>query len=425
MLGSSLALFTCIAVAAAARSLIVKASGPEVVWDVSHFDVSTRIINTGDETLRLLNDPRTPLSPFATNSFVVTNSNGLYPSFNGARVQYLPHIVARRSGEGSLFTVLAPGEFVDVLHEGRSSTFTTRVPNSCHCCNSVGRYYNFTSSGPGSYTFIPVNIFNVLEDDGSVGVIAAEIIPATARISGKLFSDEGLGTNSLGGVVLVKKRAIQFGKRINFMSCDAAWERADLNTAASDSDTACLNAVTYLHNNPRGSDLETTWFGTFDQTRHQKILNTLQVRQARCYPAVKSLEQGSDLSGRSQSLVGAFTGWTYDCSCSNSQIYAYVVPTEYGTVYLCAGFWPLGSTGDVTPAGCVVFRLITSRFSPDFIPSPSSTLIRMGTHFRQVGNTGDSAFGEQDCKKLARDSPDGAVSNGDNYALFAAAVGGA
>ena len=122
MIGSFLALLTCVAAAAATRSLTVKVSAPDVVWNVDHFYVLTTIVNTGDETLRLLNDPRTPLSPVATNTFVVTNSDGMYPTFNGVKVQYLPHVMARRSGGRPLFTLLDPGESVNVPHEGMLST---------------------------------------------------------------------------------------------------------------------------------------------------------------------------------------------------------------------------------------------------------------------------------------------------------------
>ena len=120
MIGSFLVLLAYILAATATRSVNVKVSALEAVSNVDDFDVSTTITNTGDETLKLLKDPRTPLSSFATNTFVVTNSEGAYPSFSGIKVRYVPEVIAR-SGEDSLFAVLAPGESVDVSHEGTDS----------------------------------------------------------------------------------------------------------------------------------------------------------------------------------------------------------------------------------------------------------------------------------------------------------------
>ena len=70
--------------------------------------VAATVINTGDETIKLLNDPRGVLSSFPENSFTITNANGSCPLFNGAKVN-------RPSGhlaQGQLCTIslaLVPG----------------------------------------------------------------------------------------------------------------------------------------------------------------------------------------------------------------------------------------------------------------------------------------------------------------------------
>jgi len=122
MIGSSLILLAYVLAAAATRSVNVRVSAPEVVSDVDDFDVLTTITNTGDETLKLLKDPRSPLSSIATNTFVVTNSDGAYPAFSGIKVRYVPEAVAKSRGDSS-FKVLAPGESVDVPHEGTDLTW--------------------------------------------------------------------------------------------------------------------------------------------------------------------------------------------------------------------------------------------------------------------------------------------------------------
>ena len=72
--------------AAAAPGLSLKISGPLRVNDVDSFSVVTTIVNTGNETLKLFNDPRGTLSSFYANSFAITSDTGASPTFVGAKV---------------------------------------------------------------------------------------------------------------------------------------------------------------------------------------------------------------------------------------------------------------------------------------------------------------------------------------------------
>ena len=68
-------------------SLAVRTSTPNVNVDgLENLKVTATVINTGNETLKLLNDPRSVLNPFPGNSFNITDSSGSHPSFNGALV---------------------------------------------------------------------------------------------------------------------------------------------------------------------------------------------------------------------------------------------------------------------------------------------------------------------------------------------------
>ena len=68
-------------------SLAVKTSTPIVNVDgLENLKVTATVINTGNETLKLLNDPRNVLNPFPGNSFNITDATGSHPSFNGALV---------------------------------------------------------------------------------------------------------------------------------------------------------------------------------------------------------------------------------------------------------------------------------------------------------------------------------------------------
>ena len=119
-------------------SLSIKTSTLDLDIDgVGNLKVTTTIVNTGGETLKLLNDPRGVLDPFPENSFTFANPSGPLPSFKGARVNRTSgHVVdlranvlglrsqasynstlAASSDDPSLFTVLSPGGSVNVTHD--------------------------------------------------------------------------------------------------------------------------------------------------------------------------------------------------------------------------------------------------------------------------------------------------------------------
>ena len=53
---------------------------------LENFKVTATIANTGDGTLKLLNDPRGVLNPFPEDSFTITDPSGSRPSFTGDSV---------------------------------------------------------------------------------------------------------------------------------------------------------------------------------------------------------------------------------------------------------------------------------------------------------------------------------------------------
>jgi peptidyl-Lys metalloendopeptidase len=79
--------------------------------------VSATLSNTGDENIKLLNDPRTLLSTLPTNAFgIVHEDSGASPSFVGAAVKYVPEVAVKIGGAGA-FTTLAPGASVTIVHD--------------------------------------------------------------------------------------------------------------------------------------------------------------------------------------------------------------------------------------------------------------------------------------------------------------------
>ncbi|KAG9099590.1 hypothetical protein FRC07_010513 [Ceratobasidium sp. 392] len=91
----------------------------------------------------------------------------------------------------------------------------------------------------------------------------------------------------------------------------------------------------------------------------------------------------------------------YDCSCpdppSDEEIYAYVIPEETGTIYLCSMFWGAANMG------------------PDSKPG---TIVHENSHFTAYGDTMDYEYGQESCTKLAEENPDQAVMNADNHEYF-------
>ena len=76
--------------ASTTRGLVVKLSTPNVDVNLrwGSLEVTTTVINTGDETLKLLKTPRGVLDTFPTDTFTITNQAGASPLFTGAMVDH-------------------------------------------------------------------------------------------------------------------------------------------------------------------------------------------------------------------------------------------------------------------------------------------------------------------------------------------------
>ncbi|KAK0482146.1 lysine-specific metallo-endopeptidase-domain-containing protein [Armillaria luteobubalina] len=86
------------------------------------------------------------------------------------------------------------------------------------------------------------------------------------------------------------------------------------------------------------------------------------------------------------------------CTCTESDVYAYVYPFEFGTIYLCGVFWQTTTTGTDSRGG---------------------TLIHESSHFTIIGSTQDYVYGQSSAKSLASSNPSEAIDNADNHEYFA------
>ena len=109
----------------AAPGLSLKVTGPNAVDGVQNLKVVATLTNPGDETLRILNDPRTVLDTLPTSTFTITNNDGASPGFIGVQVKY-SLTQAATSTDPSAVTVIAPGASVSFTHDRKCSS-------SCIC----------------------------------------------------------------------------------------------------------------------------------------------------------------------------------------------------------------------------------------------------------------------------------------------------
>ncbi|KAI0639830.1 peptidyl-Lys metalloendopeptidase [Trametes polyzona] len=280
----------------AERGLSLKVSGPEAVDGVDNLKVTTTIVNTGDETLKLLNDPRGPLHTLPANSFDITTDSGESPSFIGVKVKYVPGKAAQ-SNNADAFTVLAPGESVSITHD-------------------LSAAYNFTLPGEGKYTVEPSNLFHFVDPEtNEVREIRAETETHVAALKGKLA---------------VTRPTPTITKRATYNGCSSS-QQSSLASAAPAAQSYAANARSYLASHTAASPRYTTWFGSYTSSRHNTVLSHF-----------------TNLNGND------YSSYTYDCRCTEANTYAYVHPDDFGHVYLCGAFWSAPLTGTDSKAGTLV-----------------------------------------------------------------------
>ncbi|KAF4621981.1 hypothetical protein D9613_009067 [Agrocybe pediades] len=321
----------------ATPSLLVKTAGPDAVNSVGDLRVVTMLTNTGNETLRLFNHPHTVLSRLPTDNFVISHKlSGARPAFTGVLVIYRPKASDNEKG----YTVLAAGQTISVEH-------------------NLGQTYDFTNSGEGEYDISPRDVFYALNADSSISCFKAQTSSHTAKVSGAL--------------AVSPSRAMKF-KRTTFNACNAE-QRAVIQNAIQHATALVDNAVAHLQALFLPSPRYTTWFGAWDATRKALVTDHfLQIQ------------------------TNNFEGFSYDCTCTDPDIWAYIDPDEFGKIYLGGEFWNSPVVGTNSQAG---------------------TIIHEASHFAVNGATRDFKYDPDDCRELAIDFPNKAVMNADSHQFFA------
>ncbi|KDQ08524.1 hypothetical protein BOTBODRAFT_138789 [Botryobasidium botryosum FD-172 SS1] len=304
MLACALALSLQLAsLIAAAPSLSITVSSPEVIVNgVNNLHVTTTIYNTCDETLKLLNDPRSILTPdWETDIFrIVKTGSGVGPDFRGVAAKWSPTLAV----ESNFVTVIPPGQSIELVHD-------------------LSRRYDFTKAGAGVFDFHPRDTFTHIDPAGNHVSLKAELsVHASVTLSGSLSP------------VRVSARSAKFTKRAQFNGCTRA-HKVTIDNAIAAATESAGRAYEYLavynYTDTPSLPRYETWFGEFAAPRHETIVYTVEAM----------LREG-------------FAGFKYDCHCPKADTFAYVYPNQFGEIYLCAAFWKAPARGTDSRAGTLI-----------------------------------------------------------------------
>ncbi len=181
---------------------------------------------------------------------------------------------------------------------------------------AVSSAYNFTNTGHSNYTVEASNLFHFVNADNEVFEIRADAESHVAAVtSGKLAVADPALT-----------------KRATFQHCSAS-QKSALNAAASSAQKYAASASSYLKHHSSTSRYR-TWYGGYTHARHSIVLNHF-----------------SHISSHH------YSSFTYDCSCKESNIYAYVYPNKFGAFHICGAFWKASNTGTDSRAGTLIHEV--------------------------------------------------------------------
>ena len=261
--------------------------GPSNVGGVDNFKVEATITNTGNETVKLLDDPRTLASTLPVDKFTIVHANGGNPSFMGMFVKFSPEIAAK---EGE-YSVLAPGDSLKVVHNCTSSNQFFFAHRSLTNGITVFEAYNFTDSGVGSYNLVPDSGFYFVDEKDEVGVIHADIAKSyTAQVDGPTLAVARADEPASEGLT----------KRASYVGCPNP-RRLILRRAAASAEIYARNAKSYLTIRRGSTPRFTTWFGRFTPAHRATVLDHFNRIDA-----------------------NTFSQFTYDCTCTRPSTYAFV-----------------------------------------------------------------------------------------------------
>ena len=216
--------------------------------------------------------------------------------------------------------------------------------------------------------------FNVVESKVTDRTILAHGTGHAHVIGAKLISMQSAAVD----VALVSTPERAFARVGGFNSCSAS-QQAEISSDLDASEVITREAISALENLPvnerPSSPRYLQWFGTYSALRYNTVLDTYQTAAARM--ADGSVE--------------------FNCDC-NEEFFAFVFPIDPYKVYLCNAYWRADQLGTDSRAGTILHEL---------------------SHFPEIGDTNDFAYGAVDVSNLAISNPNNAVFNADSIEYFA------
>ena len=303
---------------------------------------------------------------FGTGDRVVVRVNISNPT--NSQVRILKWLTPALGVEASLFNVTRDGKAVAYLGKlvkraaPTESDYLTIAPGGSVTSDvNLADYYDLSASGNYSvkYNVASANLYGS-ELAQSTDSLASEAVDLfvegrTTRVLQEVIPNVVTGTNG-------------------FFGCSAS-QQTDLINARNAASTYAADDVAYFAANKQG-ERYVTWFGVYDSARYNLVKTHFT---------------------NVQYAVDTANPMTFDCTCTDPGVYAYVYPDSPFNIYLCGAFWNAPTTGTDSKAG---------------------TLIHEVTHFTVVGGTDDYAYGQTAAKALAISNPAQAVMNADSHEYF-------
>ena len=297
--------------------------------------VQFTLTNTSDASMRVL-PWDTPLEgDFYGDMFTVSYE------YETKNIDYIGKLARRRAPQASDYITLAAGESVSAkidLSEG------------------------YATYDAGSYSVTFKNNLKVLDGTGTAKTTGSyrEVSPSVDTVLLTLSADREPASSK---------------QTSSFISCSSS-RQATLNSAMtyaeSYSQTAYSELAGTTESNRSSSTWYTTWFGTYDSTRYSTVTNNFSA----IYSAM------------------ANQAYTFDCSCTMSNTYAYVYRNQPYKIWICGYYWQ------------------------DTSSEQYQTMIHETSHWNVIAATNDYVYGKTKCKSLAQSNPNNAIANADNYGYF-------
>ncbi|OBZ77844.1 Peptidyl-Lys metalloendopeptidase [Grifola frondosa] len=347
--------------------VVLQITGPTSIHDVQNLKVVTTVVNSGDETLKLLNVPESVLSRVPTDLFAIANRYGESPVFVGAK--YIPSL-AIESKDASAFTVLYPGEFVEVEH-------------------NLSEAYDFSSTGPGVYDVKLREHNSVHYFDPSKDELVQMRTYATHRvsISGTLSGfSHSYNVPSFSGCSAVQESEIVGVLPTAQRHVSYALKYILFTFALRILSSAAFAMYSEVRRDTLGtSALYKQWFGTPNSMHRDLVLQHFGKLATHNFQSYDYVCMANDLCEPGLIAVG-----------EPQQV---GMTTFFGTINLCPKFFTLSITGR---------------------NSKPSVIIHEAIHFEKNGGIDDYAYDVYPSMRLASTTPKEAVMNADSYEYFAA-----